>query len=892
MRKNFFAEWVKIVALCTTVMAFFLVGCNQEDDVFSKGGAEVEVAEKKGLADVYGSNCRYAGETTKENSLEGTTLTMSMESTMKKNLEFSYQNGKETKVDSAFVCTNSMKVESFTSVQVENLADVEGKTFEIEDGAFRPGKSVMPVTIAEPQTSPTEWSFTLASGEKETIELCKVSLYNGTLAFGKSRKVSDLIYKVAVTVTAYAEEGIESIYTDSLLVTEAEKDEVVYSARFVSYGYGIVNYEWQETHTLDTDLNKDWTPAVAPLPWTMSSSVTPAEFVETGEFSTSSAKNFVFGTESYTFEHKDVVSSANIVATVNSLTVEPESGKIMAFALPTDQLVVANPAVTVVSSSETENERTTVYEVSHSLETSEGVVVLSSKAQATGRKEISHEEEVTFEDKGDGTGEIIVIYDDKELGRLSFSFGYGISALESKEVNPASSFTLTKGAYTKGSNWTGNEKYEVSSNLGTLTAVKQSRTDKAAYNLYIDTNVEVKQNRNFVFFSAKTGKEYKIEVKDAETSISLVEGEEIESADKAQLIKSWTVNYVFGTAKASTAVKLVKANEDAIISREKMSEKFIFDNGRLFKEITVKESHKIPANNREYSFKRDLNLSISNNGQIISYEEIEKAVLSGSLIPSYGAQTNEGDSIVRRSVRYTHKANLGNQIAEVYIDINDVISYRGSECSSATVNVNGVQLGSVESTSQDGIYSIANHTNTWSLAVEANHFESKQAVKIYKINLPYTIDGWRVISGSRTHVFFNKTANGYNRRDVLVFAEIGNESHKRIYAFDTNTKAVLKYWETSDEELSQLAAGERLSLINLNGNIMPAILVNATDKSWETSFAYYALQESGSRSSRTKVIFSDATTSLKEFACPWEADLQKEASDIYSLGSDPKNYYR
>ena len=891
MRKNFFAEWVKIVALCTTVMAFFLVGCNQEDYVFSKGGADVEFAEKKGLADVYGSNCRYAGETEKTNSLEGTTLTMSMESTMKKNLEFSYQNGKETKVDSAFVCTNSMKVESFTSVQVENLADVEGKTFEIIDGAFRPGKSVMPVTIAEPQTSPTEWSFTLASGEKEPIELCKVSLYNGTLAFGKSRKVSDLIYKVAVTVTAYAEEGIESIYTDSLLVTEAEKDEVVYSARFVSYGYGIVNYEWQETHTLDTDLNKDWTPAVAPLPWTMSSSVTPAEFVETGEFSTSSAKNFVFGTESYTFEHKDVVSSANIVATVNSLTVEPESGKIMAFALPTDQLVVANPAVTVVSSNETEDERTTVYEVSHSLETSEGVVVLSSKAQTTGRKEISHEEKVTFEDKGDGTGEIIVIYDDIELGRLSFSFGYGISALESKEVNPASSFTLTKGAYTKG-NWTGNEKYEVSSNLGTLTAVKQSRTDKAAYNLYIDTKVEVKQNRNFVFISAKTGNEYKIEVKDAETSISLVEGEETESADKAQVIKSWTVNYTYGTAKASTAVKLVKANEDAIISREKMSEKFIFDNGRLFKEITVKESHKIPANNREYSFKRDLNLSISNNGQIISYEEISNAILSGSLIPSYGAQINEGDSIVRRSVRYTHRANLGNQIAEVYIDINDVISYRGSECSSATVNVNGVQLGSVESTSQDGIYSIANHTNIWTLAVEANHFESKQAVKIYTINLPYTIDGWRVISGSRTHVFFNKTANGYNRRDVLVFAENGNESRKRIYAFDSNTKAVLKYWETSDEELAQLAAGERLSLINLNGNIMPAILVNATDKSWETSFAYYALQESGSRSSRTKVIFSDATTSLKEFACPWEADLQKEASDIYSLGNDPKNYYR
>lgn len=891
MKRKNFAGWVKTVALCSVaVINFILVGCSQDDDVLSKGGAEVEIAEKKGLVDVYGSNCRYANETKKENTIEGTTLTMGMESTMKKNLEFSYQNGKETKVDSAFVCKNSMKVENFTSIQVENLANVEGKTFNITDGAFRPGKAVMPVTIADPTTVPSEWSFTLVSGEKQVIELCKVSLYNGTLAFGKSRQLGERLYKTAVTVTAYAEEKIESVYTDSLLVTEAEKDEVVYSAKFVSYGYGIVNYIWQETHTLETGLNKDWTPAVAPLPWSMTSEVTPASFNEKGEFlAVEDPKNFIFGTESYSFQHRDVVSKANIAATVNSLTVEPESGKTMSFALPTDQLKVANPSVTEVSSSETEDQKTTVYEVSHTLETTDGVVVLSSKAQATGKKEITHTEEVTVEDNGDGTGEIIVIYDGSELGRLSFSFGYGISALEKKDVNPASSFVLTNDTYNKGARWTGTEEYKVSSSLGTLTAVKQSRTDEAVYNHYKDTKVVVKQNRNFVFVSAKTGATYKdLKIKDAETSIKLVEGKEETSADKALDIKNWTVNYTFGSAKAATAVKLFKAAEDEITNREKTSEKFIFENGRLYKEITVKESHKIPANDRTYSFRRDLNLTISNNGTITSYEEIANAIMNGNLVPTYGNNMAEGDTIVRRSVKYTQKANLAKQVAEVYISLNDVISYRGSNCTTADVKVNSVNLGAVESTSQEGIYKISNHTNTWSVSVEGTSFDSKQAIKIYTVNMDYTIPGWRVISGSRTHVFFNKTANGYNRRDVLVFAEQGNESHKRIYAFNSNTKEEIGHWETSDAELAQITSDVKISIIESQGALRPCYLTNCTDSKWKTAFAFVPLDGAA------KVSFSDATTSLKEFECPWEADLElaDKASGVYSLGKNPVQYYR
>lgn len=892
MKKNFFlAAWTIMMVICAAV---FLASCSQDDDVLSKGGADVEIAQKQGLSDVYGKDCRYANKTSKENFIKKDSLVMNLESKMIKTLELSYVDSKKNKtLDSTFICKNQMIVENFTSVQVETLADVEGKTFDIKDGAFRPGQSVMPVKFAEPTTVPTSWSFTLVGGEKQEITLCKISAYNGTLAFGKSRKISDQIYKVAVTVTAYAEEKIESIYTDSLLVTESKKDEVVLQGRFTGWQLGGFIYEWQETHTVNTELNKDWTPANAVLPWTMESNVTPNKFTETSTLAVAEVAEIAFvGNNVYKYAHNNNVNSTATVSNVeNNVIVTPEAGKNINISLPINELKTKNTAVIAESSNTVDRVTTTVYKVAHAVESTTGIVVLQSATTTTGEKTLEDEEDFTYTEDG---GDINIIYIfNGETFKGSFANGDSIHVTDKLSAN-SENFVLELAGYTPGSNWSKVKTvtYTFTKNgkaWGKVTGELKKRVDTSLTNIndIKDTNVEVFKLENVKFTSLISSKEETISISAKSTSRTLAEGAFDDSQDKVET-KDWTINYVFGSASDKTAVKLTRNKKDVITGYELLSERFSYDNVNLYKVISGKEIHQISANNREYTFKFNMNLKVSNNGTIKVYEELVSAILDGNATPVYGAVQNQGDSLTFRHVKYTQKAKLAEKTAELYIEFDEPLTWRGKDLTLATVNVSNSVLGSILSKAQEGIYEVASRNLSWGFSVADFSMNNTQNVQQYNVNMDYTIPGWRVISGSRTHSFYNKTANGFNRRDVLVFAEIGNESHKRIYAFNSNTKEEIGHWETSDAELAQITSDVKISVIESQGALRPCYLTNCTDSKWKTAFAFVPLDGAA------KVSFSDATTSLKEFECPWEADLElaDKASGVYSLGKNPVQYYR
>lgn len=890
MKKIFFSTLMSIMMLaCAAVLS----SC-EDNSTEILGGGETEIATKQGLTDVYGKDCRYAGKTDKTNFIVKDSLVMNLESKMVKTLELSYVDAsKDKKVDSTFICKNQMIVENFTAVQVESLSDVEGKTFEIKDGAFRPGKSVMPVKFAEPTTVPASWSFTLVDGEKQQIELCKLSAYNGTLAFGKSRQISDQIYKVAVTVTEYAEEKIESIYTDSLLVTESKKDEVVLQGRFTGWQLGGFTYEWQETHTVNTDLNKDWTPANAVLPWTMESSVTPAKFNETTALAVAEVNEVAFvGNSIYRYAHNNNVNSSATVRNVESnVIVTPEAGKDISIALPINELKAKNTAVTAESSETVNRVTTTVYKVAHAIESATGIVVLASDATTTGEKKLEDEESFTYTEDG---GDISITY---IFNGESFSgkFANGDSIHVTDKLSATSeNFVLELAGYNAGSNWSKvkNVTYTFTKNgkaWGKVTAELKKRIDTSLTNIndIKDTNVEVFRLENVKFTSLLTSKEENISISAKSTSRTLAEGAFDDSQEKVET-KAWTINYKFGSAVDATAVKLTRNKKDVITGYELLSESFSYDNVNLYKVVKGKEIHQISSNNREYTFKFNMNLKVSNNGTIKVYEELVSAILDGNAVPTYGTVQNQGDSLTFRHVKYTQKAKLAEKTAELYIEFDEPLTWRGKDLTLASVNVNSSVLGSILSKAQEGIYQVSNRNNTWAFSVAGYDMSSTQSVQEYIVNMDHTIPGWRVISGERTHSYYNKTANGYDRVDVLVFAEIGNESHKRIYAFASSTKEEIGHWETSDAELAQITSDRKLSVITSQGALRPCYLTNCTDNKWKTAFAFVPLD--GTKA----VSFSDATTSLKEFPCPWEASLElaDKASGVYSLGNNPKNYYR
>ncbi len=897
MKKNFFsAAWTIMMVICAAV---FFASCEDNTSEIY-GGNETEM---KGLEAVKGYDCKRANEARSSvDSINGATLFLHFSTKMQKHLEMSYRDGRHVEVDSAFISKNSAVISNFTAVQADDFADVEGKTFNLnqDERTFTVGNTTMAVAIAETVNVPSQWSFTLAGNNNKvvTIELCKDVLYDATLAIGKGQVVdgNELVKRFPVTVTTYFTEGGEEIYTGTLLVTTNPKDEVVYQGRFVEWIFGGYNYVWQETHTVNTELNKDWTPATKSLPWVMETSVSPKKFTETATLKEDKNIKPFNGNGEYSFAHNNDVSSKSTVKNVEGKDiVTPEAGVSITIDLPINELSVKNTAVTTESSNTENRVTTTLYKVEHSvvkiINDKTEVVVLNGSDTTTGEKTLEDEEDFTYTEDG---GDINIIYIfNGETFKGSFANGDSIHVTDKLSAN-SENFVLELAGYTPGSNWSKVKTvtYTFTKNgkaWGKVTGELKKRVDTSLTNIndIKDTNVEVFKLENVKFTSLISSKEETISISAKSTSRTLAEGTFDDSQDKVET-KDWTINYVFGSASDKTAVKLTRNKKDVITGYELLSERFSYDNVNLYKVISGKEIHQISANNREYTFKFNMNLKVSNNGTLKVYEELVSAILDGNATPVYGAVQNQGDSLTFRHVKYTQKAKLAEKTAELYIEFDEPLTWRGKDLTLATVNVSNAVLGSILSKAQDGIYEVSTRNNAWTFSVAEFNMSNVQNVQQYTVDMDYTIPGWRVISGSRTHSFYNKTANGFNRRDVLVFAEIGNESHKRIYAFNSNTKEEIGHWETSDAELAQITSDVKLSVIESQGALRPCYLTNCTDSKWKTAFAFVPLDGAA------KVSFSDATTSLKEFECPWEADLElaDKASGVYSLGKDPVQYYR
>ena len=895
MKKNLISAVYAIMMVFCAAFVAVMSSCSQDDEIKSLAGGEITPNNSE-LTDVYSGACLFTGTVNPTASKPAAnSVRLELRAEMKKSFGLVYTSSvtgetKTENVDSTFVSTPVVNYTNWRGFSVSEFSLYEGKTFSWKGNNFATEDGTTLPIVASVEESPMkEFFFTLANGNTKKIEGCNVIATPTTIELGKYRQINENTRRYAVIATVLVEFDEEKKYVtyedgDSLTLTTNPTDQIVRDeCEFVRYEDGLVVYVHHIEHSIDTDKDSHLEYKVA-YPGSFNVRSIPS-FEQTDAPSIASAQAYQKGQSTYVFDHIQCEGKlVNTVAPV-SMTVRPTGNKDYEISLPIEGIQMVNTSINEGSSFERNDSVCTNYTFAYAMKYGQ-VSLVKGQTSTYGRVAKNHEEDVTIKDNGDGSFTIIVIYDGTKYEGV-VSYGYGISVTE-KFTLQNEDFTLTTGAYSKGT-WSGKEKYSVDFNFGNVTALKQTRTDAAAFNLYTDTKVEVKANRNFRFTSKFTGKTYDLEVADAETKRMLVKGETTEVGEKE--IQKWTVNYTYGSATDSQEVTIERAVADKVTSREVIAEEFYFSGDQLFKRITVREIHKISANTREYSFDRNVNLTISNNGEIVTFEEISEAVLDGMMVASRGNFVSEGDSIIRQKVTYTQNARLSDRTPQVYVTLYEVVSYRGHNLKTAAVSTTAVHLGNVENITQDGIYKVENRNLTWTLNIENKAFSSVQKVIKYSINFDYTIDGWRVISGSRTHVFNSKNANDYQRIDGLVFAKIGDESQKRIYAFRSSDQTILGHWETNDQELDQISGNQRLSFINVSG-LQPAILTNGTDNSWKNEFGYYALQESGELSKRTKVTFSDATSSLQEFSCPWEADLQKETEGVYSLGSNPKNLYK
>lgn len=530
MKKSIFRGFFNIIMLTLTavLLTISFVACDEDNALNQLNPNEKPVPmPTDDLLDAHKTNCKWFADSAIVASIKESTLNLSMGKVMTAFFGLSYElTEKDSVINYNVVLAAS--VSNYAAIAVEDIEAISGQKFLLKENAFVIGKTTMPVSIQDVKGDVITFNgksevFTYTIDGKVPYDLCYASITGAEYALGTPVAVEgmDRTYKVPATITFFATDGENLVYTYDVIASESEKDQVAIVGAYNSIDEnGIVSYTITETHTVNVNENvsidgnkkADFNLKAVEVPefWSTAAGVV-----------LTSAKELNYEVAgNYSFVHGEDFTGKVNATFVNYITVDYK-GQSIKIEIPAAK--IANVSIIETGKDESNKEYNKYfYDETYSMIV-DNVTIATSLVKLTEKVKKAVEKNLSttdIKDNGDNTGSFDLIDEDGKVVE-SFRVNLGIGISVSPEVNITSKdltyafSTVKPGEFAKvGSYNAGNG----------VTADKMQRVDNFVFSHDYTERAVVKKHANFVL--SYNGKTYQVKFEQNITSsVSLTKGD-------------------------------------------------------------------------------------------------------------------------------------------------------------------------------------------------------------------------------------------------------------------------------------------------------------------------------------------------------------------------------
>lgn len=530
MTKNFFRGFFNTIVLTLTavLLSVSFVACDKDNALNELHPNEKPVPmPTDDLLDVNKVNCEWSADSATVAAIKENVLNLSKEKVMAASFELSYE---QTEKDSVvnYNVTLAASVSNYAAIAVDDVKTVSGKKFQMKENAFVIGKTTMPVSIQDVKGDVITFNgksevFTYTIDGKAPYDLCYASITGAEYALGTPVVVEgmDRTYKVPATITFFATDGENLVYTYDVIASESEKDQVAIVGVYNSIDEnGIVSYTITETHTVNVNENVS-IDGNKKADFSLNAVEVPEFWSTAAGVVLTSAKELNYEVAGdYSFVHGEDFTGKVNATFVNYITVDYK-GNAVKIEIPAAK--IANVSIIETGKDESNKEYNKYFYDEVYAMIVDNVTITTSLVKLTEKVKKAVEENLTtteMKDNGDNTGSFDLVDEDgKVIESFRVNLGIGISVspevnITSKDLTYAFS-TVKPGEFAKvGSYDAGNG----------VTADKMQRVDNFVFSHDYTERAVVKKHANFVL--SYNGKTYQVKFEQNITSsVSLTKGD-------------------------------------------------------------------------------------------------------------------------------------------------------------------------------------------------------------------------------------------------------------------------------------------------------------------------------------------------------------------------------
>lgn len=530
MTKSIFRGFFNIIMLTLTavLLSVSFVACDEDNALNELNPNEKPVPmPTDDLLDVNKVNCEWSADSATVASIKENILNLSKEKVMAASFELSYeQTEKDSIVNYNVVLAAS--VSNYAAIAVDDIKTISGKKFQMKENAFVIGKTTMPVSIQDVKGDVVTFNgksevFTYTIDGKAPYDLCYASITGAEYALGTPVVVEgmDRTYKVPATITFFATDGENLVYTYDAIASESEKDQVAIVGVYNSIDEnGIVSYTITETHTVNVNENVS-IDGNKKADFSLNAVEVPEFWSTAAGVVLTSAKELNYEVAGdYSFIHGEDFTGKVNATFVNYITVDYK-GQSIKIEIPAAK--IANISIIETGKDESNKEYNKYFYDEVYAMIVDNVTITTSLVKLTEKVKKAVEENLTtteMKDNGDNTGSFDLVDEDgKVIESFRVNLGIGISVspevnITSKDLTYAFS-TVKPGEFAKvGSYDAGNG----------VTADKMQRVDNFVFSHDYTERAVVKKHANFVL--SHNGKTYQVKFEQNITSsVSLTKGD-------------------------------------------------------------------------------------------------------------------------------------------------------------------------------------------------------------------------------------------------------------------------------------------------------------------------------------------------------------------------------
>lgn len=540
MKKNVFRGFFNTIVLTLTavLLSVSFVACDEDNALNELNPNEKPVPmPTDDLLDVNKVNCEWSADSATVASTKENVLNLSKEKVMAASFELSYE---QTEKDSVvnYNVNLAASVSNYAAIAVDDVKSISSKKFQLKENAFVIGKTTMPVSIDVKGDVVTfngkSEVFTYTIDGKAPYDLCYASITGAEYALGTPVVVEgmDRTYKVPATITFFATDGENLVYTYDVIASESEKDQVAIVGVYNSIDEnGIVSYTITETHTVNVNENVS-IDGNKKADFSLNAVEVPEFWSTAAGVVLTSAKELNYEVAGdYSFVHGEDFTGKVNATFVNYITVDYK-GQSIKIEIPAAK--IANVSIIETGKDESNKEYNKYFYDEVYAMIVDNVTITTSLVKLTEKVKKAVEENLTtteMKDNGDNTGSFDLVDEDGKIVE-SFRVNLGIGISVSPEVNITSKdltyafSTVKPGEFAKvGSYDAGNG----------VTADKMQRVDNFVFSHDYTERAVVKKHANFVL--SYNGKTYQVKFEQNITSsVSLTKGDKSDVNGKVSQI--------------------------------------------------------------------------------------------------------------------------------------------------------------------------------------------------------------------------------------------------------------------------------------------------------------------------------------------------------------------